>query len=309
MNDLKHLSLLSLSGDIIKGHEIKIKVWLYSKVFHEEFKSLDYNTVKRKLSDLRKSLELSINIPKNKKEKSNTKKISSHQVKSQSLINSSPCNSLNVQSNSTFASTFQLQKDSENKRYPILQPSQLETVNISLINNSSNNESTKSLDQILPNAQPLNLQIYTSNNTECLSQISNYNICNPQSNIKVDTLNNSNSYMSNLLTVPMNSNVHNSQTLITIPNHSNSCQIFQPSAIFATVVNKPIHQQLLTHEQQTMQIIQPKANELVTTISPNNFIYTHRTAAIEAVQQNPVGSLITIVCSMIQLFPSTTVTV
>ncbi|KAG7175562.1 hypothetical protein Hamer_G025513 [Homarus americanus] len=44
---------------VIKDYDAKVKSWLYFKVFHEEFKSMDFNTVKRKLSDLRKSLEAS----------------------------------------------------------------------------------------------------------------------------------------------------------------------------------------------------------------------------------------------------------
>lgn len=44
---------------MIKDYDAKVKSWLYFKVFHEEFKSMDFNTVKRKLSDLRKSLEAS----------------------------------------------------------------------------------------------------------------------------------------------------------------------------------------------------------------------------------------------------------
>jgi len=44
---------------VIKDYDAKVKSWLYFKVFHEEFKSMDFNTVKRKLSDLRRSLEAS----------------------------------------------------------------------------------------------------------------------------------------------------------------------------------------------------------------------------------------------------------
>ncbi|XP_064079025.1 uncharacterized protein LOC135196261 [Macrobrachium nipponense] len=47
------------SDKVIKDYDAKVKSWLYFKVFHEEFKSMDFNTVKRKLSDLRKSLEAS----------------------------------------------------------------------------------------------------------------------------------------------------------------------------------------------------------------------------------------------------------
>ncbi|KAG0698537.1 hypothetical protein GWK47_026015 [Chionoecetes opilio] len=52
---------------VIKDYDAKVKSWLYFKVFHEEFKSMDFNTVKRKLSDLRKSLEASGAIPPTKK--------------------------------------------------------------------------------------------------------------------------------------------------------------------------------------------------------------------------------------------------
>ena len=50
---------LNLTDKVIKDYDAKVKSWLYFKVFHEEFKSMDFNTVKRKLSDLRKSLEAS----------------------------------------------------------------------------------------------------------------------------------------------------------------------------------------------------------------------------------------------------------
>lgn len=49
--------LLLPTDKVIKDYDAKVKSWLYFKVFHEEFKSMDFNTVKRKLSDLRKSLE------------------------------------------------------------------------------------------------------------------------------------------------------------------------------------------------------------------------------------------------------------
>lgn len=42
---------------INKNSNINVKSWLYFKVFHEEFNSLDFHTVKRRLSNLKKSLE------------------------------------------------------------------------------------------------------------------------------------------------------------------------------------------------------------------------------------------------------------
>ncbi|XP_037779592.1 uncharacterized protein LOC119576110 [Penaeus monodon] len=55
------------SDKVIKDYDAKVKSWLYFKVFHEEFKSMDFNTVKRKLSDLRKSLEASGALQSTKK--------------------------------------------------------------------------------------------------------------------------------------------------------------------------------------------------------------------------------------------------
>lgn len=55
---------------VIKDYDAKVKSWLYFKVFHEEFKSMDFNTVKRKLSDLRKSLEASGALQATKKKAS-----------------------------------------------------------------------------------------------------------------------------------------------------------------------------------------------------------------------------------------------
>ncbi|KAK8401138.1 hypothetical protein O3P69_002712 [Scylla paramamosain] len=69
---------------VIKDYDAKVKSWLYFKVFHEEFKSMDFNTVKRKLSDLRKSLEASGAIQTTKKK---TPKQSRSRQRSQEVQN------------------------------------------------------------------------------------------------------------------------------------------------------------------------------------------------------------------------------
>ena len=73
-----------LTDKVIKDHDAKVKSWLYFKVFHEEFKSMDFNTVKRKLSDLRKSLEASGAIQTTKKK---TPKQSRSRQRSQEVQN------------------------------------------------------------------------------------------------------------------------------------------------------------------------------------------------------------------------------
>lgn len=59
INDFTKKCILFFSDKIVKGYNAKVKAWVYFKVFHEEFKSLDYNVVKRKLPDVRKTLEIS----------------------------------------------------------------------------------------------------------------------------------------------------------------------------------------------------------------------------------------------------------
>ncbi|XP_018015946.1 uncharacterized protein LOC108672734 isoform X2 [Hyalella azteca] len=44
------------SDKLDKDYDAKVKPWVYFKVFHEEFKSLDLQSVKRRLSDVRRSL-------------------------------------------------------------------------------------------------------------------------------------------------------------------------------------------------------------------------------------------------------------
>ncbi|KAF2352110.1 hypothetical protein FHG87_017137 [Trinorchestia longiramus] len=49
-------ALLPDSDKLNKDYDAKVKPWVYFKVFHEEFKSLDLQTIKRRLADLRRSL-------------------------------------------------------------------------------------------------------------------------------------------------------------------------------------------------------------------------------------------------------------
>lgn len=52
--------------DLNKEYKPKVKQWLYRKIYLDEFKSLEYAEGKRKIGDLRRSIE-SVMIQKKKK--------------------------------------------------------------------------------------------------------------------------------------------------------------------------------------------------------------------------------------------------